>query len=73
MRDILAGRVSGGLLYPEAEMLKNLPYYLRIDNKADDFHLSSAARTTEEVRPTIENCMLRAIVWNHNPQDFITQ
>jgi class 3 adenylate cyclase len=45
MRDLLAGRVSGRPLYPEAEMFKNLPYYLRIGNEADYFHLSSAART----------------------------
>ena len=54
-------------------MLKNLPYHLRIDNKADDFHLSSAARTTEEVRPTIENCMLRAKVDSRYQSNFIKQ
>ena len=45
MRGLLAGRVSGRPLYPEAEMFKNLPYYLRVGNEADYFHLSSAART----------------------------
>jgi hypothetical protein len=36
MRGLLAGRVSGGLLYPEAEMFKNLPYYLRIGNETSE-------------------------------------
>jgi hypothetical protein len=62
LRGLLAGRVSGRPLYPEAEMFKNLDYYLRIGNETDEPHLSSAARTTEGVRPAIENCMLRAIV-----------
>jgi hypothetical protein len=26
MRGLLAGRVSGGLLYPEAKMIKNMAY-----------------------------------------------
>jgi len=50
MRGVLAGQVSGGLLYPEAEMFKDLPYYLRIGNETDDLHLPSAARTAEGVR-----------------------
>jgi hypothetical protein len=33
MRGLLAGRVSGRLLYPEAEMFKNMAYYLRIGNE----------------------------------------
>ena len=49
MRGLLAGRVSGRLLYPEAKMFKNLPYYLRISNETDDLHLSSTARTAEGV------------------------
>jgi len=50
MRGFLARRVSGGLLYPEAEMFKNMAYYLRIGNEADDLHLPSAARTRKGVR-----------------------
>jgi len=49
MRGLLAGRVSGGLMYPEAEMFKNLPYYLRIGNETDDLHLPSTARTGKGV------------------------
>jgi hypothetical protein len=38
MRGLLAGRVSGRLLYREAEMFKNMAYYLRIGNETDDLH-----------------------------------
>jgi len=62
IRGFLAGWVSARLLYREAEMFKNMPYYLRIGNETDDLHLPSTAGATEGVRPTIENCMLRAIV-----------
>jgi len=72
MRGLLAGRLSGGLLYPEAEMFKDMPYYLRIGNETDDLHLPSTAGATEGFRPTIENCMLRAIVETQDYQDFIT-
>jgi hypothetical protein len=47
---LLAGRVSGRPLNPEAEMFKNMAYYLRIGNEVDYFHLSSAARTRKGVR-----------------------
>jgi len=36
-------------MYPEAEMFKNLPYYLRIGNETDDLHLPSTARTGKGV------------------------
>jgi len=49
-RGLSAGRVSGRLLHPEAEMFKNVAYYVRIGNEADYFHLPSAARTAEGVR-----------------------
>jgi hypothetical protein len=49
IKGFLAGRVSGRLLYPEAKMFKNLPYYLRIGNETDDLHLSTTARTAEGV------------------------
>jgi len=38
MRGLLAGWVFGGPLYPEAEMFKNMAYYLRIGNETDDLH-----------------------------------
>jgi len=38
MRGLLAGRVSGRPLYPEAEMFKNMAYYLRVGNETDDLH-----------------------------------
>jgi hypothetical protein len=47
MGGLLAGRVSGGLLYLEAEVFKDMPYYLRIGNETDDLHLPSTARTAE--------------------------
>jgi len=58
MGGLLAGRVSGRLLYPEAEMFKNMAYYLRIGNETDEPDFSCTARTAEGVRPAIENCML---------------
>ena len=51
----LAGRVSGGLLYPEAEMFKDMPYYLRIGNETDDLRLPSTARTGKGVRLPLLN------------------
>jgi hypothetical protein len=48
-RGFLAGRISGRSLYPEAEMFKDMAYYLRIGNEADYLHLPSAAMTTEGV------------------------
>jgi hypothetical protein len=41
IKGLLAGRVSGRLLCPEAEMFKNMAYYLRIGNETDDLHLPS--------------------------------
>ncbi len=38
----MAGWVSGRPLYPEAEMFKNMAYYLRIGNETDDLHPSPA-------------------------------
>jgi hypothetical protein len=38
MKGLLAARVSGRPLYPEAEMFKNMAYYLRVGNEADYFH-----------------------------------
>jgi len=64
MRGLWAGRVSARLLYREAEMFKNMAYYLRIGNETDDLHLPSTARGTGGVRPAIENRMLRAKYFN---------
>jgi len=49
MRGLLAGRVSGRLLYPGAEMFTDMPYYLRIGSESDDLHLPSIARTGKGV------------------------
>jgi len=47
MRGLLAGRASGRVLYPEAEMFKNMAYYLRLGNETDDLHLPSTARAAK--------------------------
>ncbi len=36
MRDLLAGRVFGRLRCPEAEIFKDMPYYLRIGSLCSD-------------------------------------
>ncbi len=50
-RGLLAGRASGSLLHPEAEVFKNTAWCVRTDDEANYFHPPSAPRTAEEARP----------------------
>ncbi len=47
--DEMIGNCFFTLSCPKTEMFRDLPYYLLVSNKADDFHFSTTIRTAQRV------------------------